>query len=191
MRLPSVVFGAAGVWAIYRLGSRLNGRATGLLAAALLALNAYHIEMSQEARAYSMWALMVTLSWDALLSAFDGGGRKSWLRYVAWTTIAFYTHFFTVFVIAAQVFVVAIRSNVREWRVLVACGICVAALCLPFLPFFMVNSDGSQILHVRNSTLNDLIELLRLFAGASTPLLVVYSVLGLLGAGLGIWHSAR
>ena len=147
--------------------------------------------MSQEARAYSMWALMVTLSWDALLSAFDGGGRKSWLRYVAWTTIAFYTHFFTIFVIAAQVVVVAIRSNVREWRILAVCGICVAALCLPFLPFFMVNSDGSQILHVRNSTLNDLFVLLRLFAGASTPLLVVYSVLGLLGAGLGIWHSAR
>src|SRR5687767_11242788 len=29
MRLPSVVFGAGGIWAIYRLGSRLNGRATG------------------------------------------------------------------------------------------------------------------------------------------------------------------
>lgn len=191
MRLPSVIFGAAGLWALYRLGARLDGPATGLLAAALGAVNAYHIEMSQEARAYTMWALLVTLSWDSLLAAFDGGGRRSWLRYVAWTTIAFYTHFFTVFVIAAQVVVVAIRSNVREWRVLVACGICVAALCLPFLPFFVVNSDGSQILHVRNSTLADLTELLRLFAGASTPLLMVYGLLAVLGAGVAVWRAAQ
>ncbi|MCC7367031.1 MAG: glycosyltransferase family 39 protein [Chloroflexi bacterium] len=191
VRIPSVLFGAAGVWALYRLGNRLDGRVTGLLAALLAAVNAYHIEMSQEARAYSMWAVLVTLSWDALLAAFDGGGRKAWLRYVAWTTIAFYTHFFTVFVIVAQVTIVAIRSNVREWRVLVASGICVAALCTPFLPFFVVNSDGSQILHVRNSTVADLLALLRLFAGASLPLLGAYSLLGVLGTAALLWPALR
>ena len=58
MRLPSVLFGVAGLWALYRLGSRLDRPATGLVAAALAAVNAYHIEMSQEARAYTMWALL-------------------------------------------------------------------------------------------------------------------------------------
>ena len=91
--------------------------------------------------------------------------------------VAFYAHFFTVFVIVAQVVVVALRARVREWRILVASGIGVAALCLPFLPFFMVNSDGSQILHVAPSDLDDLFELFRLFAGASMPLLVAYAVL--------------
>jgi mannosyltransferase len=191
MRLPSVLFGVAGLWALYRLGSRLDRPTTGLAAAGLAAINAYHIEMSQEARAYTMWALLATLSWDALVEALDSGQRKAWLRYVAWTTVAFYAHFFTLFPIAAQVIVVAMRSRVSEWRVLVASGVCIAALCVPFLPFFLANSDGSQILHVRRSDFGDVIDLIRLFAGASTPLLVTYTVLALIGAGVGVYQAAR
>lgn len=184
MRLPSVLFGAAGLLAIYRVGARLDRPATGLLAAVLLAVNAYHVEMSQEARAYTLWALLTTLSLVALIDGLDGGGRRAWLRYVAWTTVAFYSHFFTLFVIMAQVIVVAIRWRLREWRALVISGVFVAALCLPFLPFFLANSDGSQILHVRHSDVNDLLDLLRLFAGASTPMLLAYSVLGAIGVGV-------
>jgi hypothetical protein len=190
MRLPSVLFGVAGLWALYRLGARLDRPLTGLVAAGLAAVNAYHIEMSQEARAYTMWAVLVTLSWDALIDALDGNHREAWLRYVAWTTVAFYCHFFTLFVIAAQVIVVALRSRVSEWRVLVACGVLVAALCTPFLPFFVVNSDGSQILHVRPSGPGQLFDLLRLFAGASTPLFVVYGLLALIGAGAAVWRAS-
>ena len=191
MRLPSVLFGVAGLWALYRLGTRLHGPGTGLLAAGFAAVNAYHIEMSEEARAYTLWALLATLSWDALVDALDTGERRAWLRYVAWTTVAFYAHFFTLFVIAAQVVVVAMRSRVSEWRVLVVCGVCVAALCVPFLPFFLVNSDGSQILHVRRSDLGDLTDLLRLFAGASNPLIVAYSALAAVGVLVGLYQASR
>jgi hypothetical protein len=191
MRLPSVLFGVAGLWALYRLGTRLDGQVTGLVAAGFAAVNAYHVEMSQEARAYTMWALLATLSWDALIDALDTGGRRAWLRYVAWTTVAFYTHLFTLFVIVAQVCVVAMRSRVAEWRVLVASGVCVVALCTPFVPFFLANSDGSQILHVRPSGPQDVFTLIKLFAGASTPLLVAYTVLALLGAGVAVYRAAR
>lgn len=183
MRLPGVLFGVAGIWAVYRLGMRLGGRTAGLIAAALTAVNAYHIEMSQEARAYTLWALLMTLSWDALIEALDGGGHRAWLRYVVWTALAFYAHFFTLFVILAQVLVVAVRGRWAEWRALVWSGVGVAALCLPFAPFFLVNSDGSQILHVRRSDWDDLFDLLRLFAGATSPLLAAYAVVGAFGAG--------
>ena len=191
MRLPSVLFGVAGLWALYRLGSRLDRPTTGIVAAGLAAINAYHIEMSQEARAYTMWALLVTLSWLALIDALDSGKRRDWLRYVAWTSVAFYAHLFTLFIIAAQVSVVATRSRVSEWRVLVASGVCVIALCLPFVPFFLVNSDGSQILHVRQSGPQDVFNLIRLFAGASTPLLVAYAILALVGVGVTVYRAAR
>lgn len=189
MRLPSVLFGVAGLLALYRVGARLDRPATGLLAATLGAVNAYHIEMSQEARAYTMWALLVTLSWDALIDALDSGSHRAWLRYVAWTTIAFYSHFFTLFVIAAQVMVVAIRSRLPEWRVLVVSGVGVVLLCVPFVPFFLANSDGSQILHVRRSDLTSLSELITLFAGASRPLLIVYAVLAAIGVGVSVWRA--
>jgi mannosyltransferase len=191
IRLPSVLFGVAGLWALYRLGSRLDRPATGLIAAGLAAVNAYHIEMSQEARAYTMWALLATLSWLALIDALDSGQRRAWLRYVAWTTVAFYTHLFTLFLIAAQVSVVALRSRVSEWRVLVASGVCVVALCTPFVPFFLSNSDGSQILHVRQSTPQDVFNLIRLFAGASTPLLLAYAALTLIGVGVSLYRTSQ
>ena len=191
MRLPSVLFAGAGLYALYRLGARLDRPATGLVAALFAAVNAYHVEMSQEARAYTLWALLATLSWDALLDALDTGARRAWLRYVAWTALAFYAHFFTVFVIMAQVAVVAIRWRLVEWRNLILSGAGVVVLCLPFVPFFLANSDGSQILHVRRSDLGDLLELIQLFAGASTPMLGLYSALGLLGVGITVWHAVK
>ena len=62
MRLPSALFGVASLWALYRLGADLDRPPTGVLAALLGAVNAYHVGMSQEARAYSLWALFTTLS---------------------------------------------------------------------------------------------------------------------------------
>ena len=147
MRLPSVLFGVAGLWALYRLGTRLHGPGTGLLAAGFAAVNAYHIEMSEEARAYTLWALLATLSWDALVDALDTGERRAWLRYVAWTTVAFYAHFFTLFVIAAQVVVVAMRSRVSEWRVLVVCGLLVALSGLWMTLFFPRPSGPNELLY--------------------------------------------
>jgi len=191
MRLPSVVFGMLGAWALFRVGARLDRPLTGLLAAAFLAVNAYHVEMSQEARAYTMWALLVTLSWDALIDALDGSGRRAWILYVAWTTVSFYAHFFTLFVIMAQVLVVAVHARLPAWRALIVSGIAVGLLCLPFLPFFVANSDGSQILHVRRSDLGDLWDLLRLFAGASTWLLWSYGALALIGAAAMIVRARR
>jgi len=181
MRLPSVVFGVLGALALYRLGSRFGGRATGLLAAILLAVNAYHVEMSQEARAYTLWALLLTLSWDALIEALDTGRRPAWLRYVAWTTLAFYAHFFTVFVVLAQCLVVLNRWRYAEWRALFLSGLGVIVLSLPFVPFFVVNDDGSQILHVRPSDVGDLLDLFTMFAGSTDPLLLASAVVAVFG----------
>jgi mannosyltransferase len=191
VRLPSVLLGAAGVLAMYRLGMRFGGRIVGLSAAVLLAANAYHVEMSQEARAYTLWALCITLSWDGLIEALDSGRRAAWLRYVVWTALAFYAHFFTLFVIAAQCLVVAIRFRMPEWRALALSGIGVAALCLPFLPFFIDNHDGGQILHVRRSDLGDLVDLFRAFAGSTDLALAVLVGLGGLGLVLSLRAAIR
>ena len=59
------------------------------------------------------------------------------------------------------------------------------------MPFFLANSDGSQILHVRQSGPQDVFNLIRLFAGASTPLLVAYASLALIGVGVTVYRAAR
>jgi len=58
----SVLFSVATVPALYALGARLFGRVAGLLAAWLLAINAYHIRYAQEARSYALVVFIATLA---------------------------------------------------------------------------------------------------------------------------------
>lgn len=191
MRLPSMLFGLASLWALYELGAELDRPLTGLIAALLAGANAYHVGMSQEARAYTLWALLATLSWLWLVRSLDRGGHRAWLLYTLTTALAFWAHFFTVFLVLAQGLVVLIRMRRAELRSLVLSGLGVGALCLPFVPFFLLNSDGSQILHVRRSDLSDLRELFWLFGGASTQVLWAYTAFGGLGVAVACLDAIR
>jgi len=191
VRLPSVAFGLVSVWALYKLGAEVDSPMTGLLAALLAAVNAYHVEMSREARSYTLWAALASLSWLALLRALDGGGRKVWTAYVVCTALAFYAHFFTAFGLLAQVVYVALRRRWSELQSFALSGVGVALLCLPFAPFFMLNHDGSQILHVRRSGPPELLEMLRLFAGGTTPVLAAYAMLACSGATTAAWRARK
>ncbi len=60
LRLPSAILGIANVYLLYRLGSVLWDRLTGVFAAALLTVSGFHIWYSQEARMYALFAAMAT-----------------------------------------------------------------------------------------------------------------------------------
>ena len=62
VRSLSVLFAIASIPVIYVLGRRLFGSRVGLIAAALLAINAYHIQYSQDARSYSLMVFLCLLS---------------------------------------------------------------------------------------------------------------------------------
>jgi 4-amino-4-deoxy-L-arabinose transferase-like glycosyltransferase len=61
-RLLSVLFSLGILVAAHVVGTRLAGRATGLVTAALLAVSVFHIEFAQEARMYTQLTLLATLS---------------------------------------------------------------------------------------------------------------------------------
>jgi uncharacterized membrane protein len=61
LRAPSALFGIGNIVAIYWLGVLIEGRITGILAAAVLATSGFHISYSQEARMYVLLALAATL----------------------------------------------------------------------------------------------------------------------------------
>jgi uncharacterized membrane protein len=61
LRLPSAIFGVAGIAALYWLGTMTVGRTAGLLGAVMLAFSPFHFKYSQEARMYSLLALTATL----------------------------------------------------------------------------------------------------------------------------------
>ncbi len=61
LRARSALLGVANIVAIYWLGALIGGRIAGVLAAAILATSAFHIDYSQEARMYALLALAATL----------------------------------------------------------------------------------------------------------------------------------
>ena len=100
-RLPALIAGVLTIPAGYWLGRAALDRRAGYAVAALLAVSGPLIDYSQEARAYSLLVLLVTLSAAALIQAFPlaaspsrGPVRWSSLAIFVLTGIlAVYTHF--------------------------------------------------------------------------------------------------
>lgn len=76
LRLPAALLALANVPLLFLLGRRIAGPSAGLLAAALLALSAYHVWYSQEARMYSLLAFAATAYGWATFRLLDR--RRDW-----------------------------------------------------------------------------------------------------------------
>jgi mannosyltransferase len=81
LRLSSVIPGVATIPLVYSLGKKLFGANSGLLAAAFLALMAFHVGYSQQARMYALFAFFYTSAIWALVSAAHEEKRRHWLTY--------------------------------------------------------------------------------------------------------------
>jgi uncharacterized membrane protein len=98
----SVIFAALAVPIIYLLGSRLFGTAAGTVAALVLAANAFFVQYAQEARAYSLVVLLVTLSSYFFVAELEQPSVRTRVAYVLASALAVYAHYFTFFVLVAQ-----------------------------------------------------------------------------------------
>ena len=101
LRAPSVLAGTLTIPLVFWVGARTVGRGAGLLAAALTTLAPFMVYYSAEARGYAVMIALVTLSTLAMLLAVDGR-RWAWALYAAASAAAVYTHYTSVFVLAAQ-----------------------------------------------------------------------------------------
>lgn len=99
IRSLSALFSIATIPALYFLGRRLFGSRTGLIAAALLAVNAFHLQVSQEARSYSLFVLLSIVSSLYFCKWLQGSNPRG---YVLGSALAVYAHFFAALLVAAQ-----------------------------------------------------------------------------------------
>src|SRR5215213_1073438 len=149
-RLLSALFGALALIATYKIAARLFGKATGLVAAVLLALSRFHLEFSQEARMYTLLGLLAVVLMYFFVRLVEGRGRAAFPLYVAASALMMYTQVYSVFVLAAQnLFVLTLLFASREtfrrvvWRWVLA-QITLAVLFLPWLSVL-----AQQVSHVR------------------------------------------
>lgn len=146
VRSLSLVCAVAAVPVLYLLGTRLFGRAAGLTAALLLALNTFHIEHAQSARGYSLVVLLVALSSVLFVKGVESPSRRPWIAYVLVAALAVYSHFFAALLVLSQWVSVLFFQGRRRVAGTVASAILgLVVMLVPLILFLMrVDIGGAE-----------------------------------------------
>jgi 4-amino-4-deoxy-L-arabinose transferase-like glycosyltransferase len=102
LRSLSAAAGVATVPVAYLLGLELRGRRAGLFAAAFVAVNPMLLWYSQEARGYSLLALLTAVAALYFVRALDRGRRRDLTGWGVFSALALATHYFAIFPIALE-----------------------------------------------------------------------------------------
>ncbi|MGA8745062.1 MAG: glycosyltransferase family 39 protein [Solirubrobacterales bacterium] len=133
LRSVSALAGVATVPVAYLIAAELRGRRAGIAAAVLVAVNPMLLWYSQEARAYALFALFAALSLLFFVRALNGGDRRDFLAWGAFSALALTTHYFAVFPVGAETLWLLRRrgrASLRGLWIIVLAGLLLAPLAL-------------------------------------------------------------
>ena len=136
LRTLSAAAGALSLLLLFRVGRRLGGNATGLVAMILLAASPFHVAFSQEARCYSLLFLLCLISLDLLTGLREKSGRLRWIALGACTAAIMYTHYLGAFFILGEIAwcLVSVKQDFPFFRRLLFSLGGAFLLFLPWLP---------------------------------------------------------
>jgi len=140
LRVPSLLFGAATIPALWMVGRRMDRPLTGVVAAWLLALHPLHTYYSEEIRMYSLLVLLGLGFYFALFHVL----RESGAALPTFLTAAglAYTHYYGL-VFAATGFLVALVALPRQRRkAVLLSGLGTGLAFLPWLPVFLTQLNN-------------------------------------------------
>jgi Dolichyl-phosphate-mannose-protein mannosyltransferase len=130
LRFVSALFAIASVPALGLVSTRIAGRATGFVATALASASWIVLFHGIYGRMYSLFLFTSCLSYLALLSALDHGGRRRWALWMLALLATIATHPYGALVLASQgVYVAVKRVRLREAAIAFAAT---AVLAIPF-----------------------------------------------------------
>ena len=115
LRSLSALAGTATIPVAFLLGAELRGRRTGLLAAALVAVNPMLLWYSQEARAYALLTLLCAVSLLFFLRGRRGGQRPDFVLWGVASGLALATHYFAIFPIFVEALLLVRRQRRASW----------------------------------------------------------------------------
>ena len=204
LRVISAIFSIASIPVVFMLGKimdvdRKKSVAIGLVAALLLAINAYHIQYGQELRAYSLVFLLATLSTFLFIKAIERPNDSShhwWKWYIIVSTAAMYSHFFMVFILMAQAIslLVLFRGDVLTFAIklrIIGSYVAIAFLIFPLVDATFQAGTGG-LAWISAPTFSSIIKFAVEIAGNRGYLLLVFYLLsvsvGLL-TGVSAWFQ--
>lgn len=165
LRLPSAFAGILTIYGVYRIGTVLFTEKEGLLAAAITATSWCTVFYSQEARPYAFVLLFSVFSVYYLariidkISSKQEPGLKNILFYTLNAVLCSYTHYFGFAFIGLQiVFLFFLGLKDDSFRKLsIRIGGIIFFICLPWLPFTIVDLKSSKYAWIADPDLNTLI----------------------------------
>lgn len=139
LRFPSALSGVLATWLLFRLGRRILDEPTALLAALLLAVSAFHLRFTQEARTYGFLSCAAIASTEAVVLLLERATLGRATYYVLASALGLYFHYVFGFAILAHNALVAWTWWVRGRREpgLLAWAGTQCATGLLFLPWFV------------------------------------------------------
>ena len=191
IRFFSVLISVATVPVLFLLGDRLFGRKAGLLAAWLLAINAYHICYGQEARAYALVVFLATLATLLFVRNVQDPPTARWGSYVLVCVLAVYSHFFGGLVVLAHgVSLACLKRRDAPWRDFLRGVFWFALLVVP-VAIFVFKTGAGPINWIQTVNLENIASFLLGFAGNGGWKLVLLDAFAGILAGLGAWKLWR
>ena len=117
LRLPSVVFGVASLWALFLLGRKVIGETGALAACALMTVSYHHIWFSQNARGYMGLLLFSTLATWLWLEASERDEWRVWILYSVTGFLGMWIHSTMLFVLGSHALLQACFAIWKgDWR---------------------------------------------------------------------------
>jgi mannosyltransferase len=209
VRLPAMVFGVAGIAAMWVLARDIAGPGPAHVTALLLAVSYHHIWFSQNARGYTALALFSTLGLIAFLRGMRNPTRTAWAAFGLCLAAAVFTHLTGAFFFLALGLVwlgALVLMRDRTGRVALPLlgaliGIAVTALVyLPLIPGILATvgeiagTSSVDVMQEYQSPLWTAVEAMRTAMGSGSGLLSVLvgaAVIALIGLGAGVAHRTE
>ncbi|MFH1459354.1 MAG: glycosyltransferase family 39 protein [Candidatus Omnitrophota bacterium] len=133
LRFPSLVFSVVSIPCLFFLGKKIFNRRVGLYASLVMCLSSFHLWYAQEARPYSLSALLSILSTYFLYRFLTEGKTKLGFIYILFFILGLYSDitYYYLFLLSTQLLaaVIFIRKNIYLKLFLFS--------CLIFLVFFL------------------------------------------------------
>jgi mannosyltransferase len=178
IRSFSVLASLATLPAIFWLAQKLFDRRIALIAAALLSCNAYSVRYAQEARSYSLFVLLATLSSGFFVAYFRQQSERTRRGYILASILAVYAHLYALLLVAAQwlsVRGVKIKSPPGIFPDIRRAWIAITVAALPLL-VFVGKTGAGPIRWIPRPGSNTLLDYWEHLAGnGGLPLLLLFA----------------
>ncbi len=143
-RFFSVVASLISILIIYLIGRELFSRGVGLTSAFLMAISAFQITYSQEARFYTFFELSTLLSFYFFILALSRSRKSDFALYCVTSIVMFFSHTYGIFVLVAQGVFFLLQS--KKYRNLLFAWLATQAMILivvlPYLYLTLISGGG-------------------------------------------------